>query len=259
MEFSARHIYGGQLRSAVAASDRPPVSGFVWPVSDAPLAFIETGGPPRGAQEESDGSDSKRNPAEAERVLTVLDGVLSAGEVSTSQIGVVTPYKAQVRLLRSMWRERGGAQSRQLEIASVDNFQGREKELVIFSAVRANRGGRVGFLADWRRLNVLLTRARRGLVVVGCGATLRHDALWQQWLEHAEGMRVVIDKERWHEVLWRAMRMGTDASRQLQPSLHALLPLDYAPDDPDALMRHVEAELGTETRDAVVPTQVAAP
>ena len=79
-------------------------------MSDAPLAFIETGGPLRGAQEESDGSDSKRNPAEAERVLKVLDGVLSAGEVSTSQIGVVTPYKAQVRLLRSMWRERGGAQ-----------------------------------------------------------------------------------------------------------------------------------------------------
>ena len=70
-----------------------------------------------------------------------------------------------------------------LEIKSVDGYQGREKEVIVFSTVRANENGEVGFLSDRRRLNVALTRARRGLIIVGHPNTLRHDGTWNSWLD----------------------------------------------------------------------------
>lgn len=80
-----------------------------------------------------------------------------------------------------------------LEVKSVDGFQGREKEVVVFSAVRSNNNGRVGFLADARRLNVALTRAKRGLVIVGDATTLRSDRVWSAWLAWAKKQGVIVD------------------------------------------------------------------
>ena len=114
--------------------------------------------------------------------------VLQTGALKPHDIGVVSPYAGQVRQLkqafgikgkRALRRERDqGFVAREgpfkgLEVLTVDGFQGREKELIIFSCVRANSRGNVGFLADQRRLNVAITRARRGLIVLGHPATLK--------------------------------------------------------------------------------------
>lgn len=156
--------------------------------------------------------ESRANPTEADQISEILTGVLAHRELSVLQIGVVTPYAAQVRALRRKLAVdlprrlknydidfTGGVAAMQgrgiraLEIASVDAFQGREKELIVFSAVRSNSAGRVGFLADWRRLNVMITRARRGLIVIGNLETLRADPTWEIWLEWANDQGLIID------------------------------------------------------------------
>ena len=82
-----------------------------------------------------------------------------------------------------------------LEIKSVDGYQGREKEIIVLSTVRANENGKVGFLSDYRRLNVALTRAKRGLIVVGDDRTLRNDPIPQSidWVSESNLMA-------WHVV-----------------------------------------------------------
>ena len=104
-----------------------------------------------------------------------------------SDIGVITPYVAQVSLLNRLFNkntenverfkrvlgEQRAMQLANIEIKSVDGFEGREKDVIIFSTVRNNTLGHIGFLADRRRLNVGLTRAKRGLFIVGSITTLK--------------------------------------------------------------------------------------
>mmetsp|Transcript_9682 Transcript_9682/g.13521 ORF Transcript_9682/g.13521 Transcript_9682/m.13521 type:complete len:297 (+) Transcript_9682:3-893(+) len=123
-------------------------------------------------------------------------------------IGIISPYRAQVRALTLQLRQDGlclddrrsaadiesGNEARGLEINTVDGYQGREKEIIIFSAVRANEAGEVGFLADYRRLNVALTRARRGVIVVGNPRTLENNPYWKCWLTWAERNHLIMGK-----------------------------------------------------------------
>mgnify|MGYP002825354506 CR=1 FL=1 len=109
----------------------------------------------------------------------------------------------------------------------------------------------MGFLSDWRRLNVMLTRARRGLVVLGCAATLRHDALWAEWLGWCEAEGVVLDARQWRRIVWAAMqaapandsRVECGGEEASHADLARLLELSHAPLTPNAFRQHVKAEL----------------
>ena len=108
----------------------------------------------------------------------VGSSMLNRAEVAAA-VSVVQRLRSELPAVRRALARAGVGG---VEVATVDGFQGREQEVVVFSCVRANDEGRLGFLADPRRLNVALTRARRGLVVLGHRATLRHDPAWASWL-----------------------------------------------------------------------------
>lgn len=199
-EFSSRAFYAGKLLTGVKPEDRIPPRGPPWPREDCPLLFINCD------CEETVEMESKMNEGEAHIIMQILDHVLYQRELGVEEIGIVTPYVAQVRhltrLAKRLLQDRAeGFDPELLEIASVDGFQGREKELIIFSAVRNNWEARVGFLADWRRLNVMLTRARRGLVVIGHRKTLLNDKYWESWFEFYDKVKDNRPRDAIDEVL----------------------------------------------------------
>lgn len=179
--FSSAEFYESDLiaDASVAGhvlSDLPGIADS--PLSASPVQFIDTAG---AGYDEEEISDSRRNVNEAELVARKVRLLLDIG-LAAEQIAVITPYSAQVKLLRELLEVPG------LEIDSVDGFQGREKEAVVFSMVRSNPEGDVGFLADVRRTNVALTRARRKLIVIGDSATLANHPFYQRLLTYFESI-----------------------------------------------------------------------
>lgn len=181
MAFPSTAFYAGTLRahSSVAGhtlADLATISAP--PLTDAPLEFIDTAGADYDEEPEP-GGESRRNRREADLVCRKVRALLGAG-IASECIAVITPYAAQVRMLRERLSIPG------LEIDSVDGFQGREKEAVIISLVRSNPEGEIGFLSDVRRMNVAMTRARRKLLIIGNSATLSNHPFYRDLLAHCE-------------------------------------------------------------------------
>lgn len=182
MGWSSQRLYDGRIAAAPSVrshllTDLPEVTTNEWTAE--PLCFVDTAG---CGHDETAGDDegSKANPGEAALVVRIVQALREAN-VPGNAIAVITPYNAQVQLLRTLL-----AGEAEVEIGTVDGLQGREKEAVVVSLVRSNEDGAVGFLAELRRLNVALTRARRHLTVVGDSATLSHDADLRGLVEHLQ-------------------------------------------------------------------------
>ena len=156
----------GPTYTAHASVAEAAVPGLEEPLDGAVVALVDTAG--GGLDERRDPvSQSLENRGEAALVALAVRRLLDAG-LRPGEIGVITPYSAQVGRLR-----RGLPAG--IEVASVNAFQGREKRAIVMSFVRSNARGELGFLSDPRRLTVALTRARELLVLVGDGATLCSD------------------------------------------------------------------------------------
>jgi superfamily I DNA and/or RNA helicase len=183
MEFSSREFYDGELTADASVrehrlSELPGV--LATPGTQTPIDFIDTAGASFDEEVEPDG-ESRLNHREAALVCAKIQELLDAG-VQPSDIAVIAPYAAQVRRLRELLPLPA------LEVDSVDGFQGREKEAVVISLVRSNPEAEIGFLADVRRMNVALTRARRKLVVIGDSATISAHPFYRRMIEHFESV-----------------------------------------------------------------------
>ncbi|TKA73674.1 hypothetical protein B0A55_05617, partial [Friedmanniomyces simplex] len=157
----------------------------------APYRFFDVQGQHQAAPK----GHSLVNAAEIEVAMALYDRLTADfGEEVESlgrAVGVITPYKSQLRLLKERFAQRYGQGIFDLvEFNTTDAFQGRESEVIIFSCVRASPGGGIGFLNDIRRMNVGLTRAKSSLWVLGNSASLGRGQYWRLLVENARQREV---------------------------------------------------------------------
>ncbi|ADM12486.1 putative DNA helicase [Encephalitozoon intestinalis ATCC 50506] len=142
-----------------------------------------------GREEVSPSGTSFVNQAEALHCESIIRHLFKCG-VTENQIGVITPYEGQ----RSYILNRiFGAEPGNLEISNVDGFQGREKDFIIVSLVRSNLYQGIGFVGDKRRMNVMLTRAKHGLVIIGNPMTLMRHDMWSNLLSFYDRKGLVME------------------------------------------------------------------
>jgi regulator of nonsense transcripts 1 len=175
--FPSNTFYDGTLQNAVSAHERTmPGMEFPWVKPDSPMFFWCS----QGQEEISSSGTSYLNRSEAVNVEKVVTRLMKSG-IKPHQIGIITPYEGQ-RAYVVQYMQFNGTMSQRLymeiEVASVDAFQGREKDFIILSCVRANEHQGIGFLNDARRLNVALTRAKYGVVIIGNAKVLTKHPLW---------------------------------------------------------------------------------
>ena len=184
--FPSRKFYGGRVLTAKCRSQQQPVFQEEIPILERnkPLVFINV------SETENHIGTSFCNTVEATAVAKIITYLINH-KVSTQQMTILTPYLGQ---LKSIHEECQKQKIHCIKAHTIDSFQGREADVIIFSTVRCNPRGELGFLKDKYRMNVLLTRARHGLIGIGCKKTLSEGSdLWKEWLENVrviEGSRL---------------------------------------------------------------------
>jgi len=186
MNWSSQFVYQGMLEADETARTRTIKEMSV-------LLFIDTDGSNMGESNKSINESSssrpnvsKSNRGEADLVLIVLKELITQG-VAVTDIGIITPYNSQVSLIKSLIeKETTIVDSDKLEVSTVDGFQGREKEAIIISMVRSNPKREIGFLREFRRMNVAVTRAKRFVGLIGDKETVKGDEFLKNMVEYFE-------------------------------------------------------------------------
>ncbi len=169
-DFSSQYFYDHRLESFL-------------PEQKNALLFYDTAG---AGYEEEQGEEgtSLKNEGEAEAMTKII----ANEKLAVGDIVAISPYSAQIQLLK----EKLGPGIR---CSTIDSFQGQEKEVIIISLVRSNDEQNIGFLKDYRRMNVAMTRAKKRLIVIGDSATIGSDPFYAQFLEY-------VEKENGYRSVW---------------------------------------------------------
>ena len=186
MQFSSQYFYNNQLKAAEQVKTKTLAK------NQSPLTFVDTAG--CGFTEKVDPETlSTYNEEEAQLLLNHLNNLVESltpaffleNKIS---VGIIAPYKAQVKLLSEQYLSLIHLTDIQslITIDTVDAFQGREREVIYISLVRSNTKGEIGFLKDIRRTNVAMTRAKKKLVIFGDSATLGNHPFYGQLLEYVQ-------------------------------------------------------------------------
>ncbi len=161
--FSSNYFYNGLLQTAVHLTN-----------NNTHITFIDTAGSGYNEVHGSDGS-SLQNEGE----LQIVQKLLETEALDPLHTAFISPYAGQVAAAKELL-------PKQLRISTIDSFQGQEKEIIILSLVRSNDDGEIGFLKDYRRMNVAITRAKEQLFVIGDSATIGADAFYNSFLTYIE-------------------------------------------------------------------------
>ncbi|GAN07711.1 hypothetical protein MAM1_0172d07213 [Mucor ambiguus] len=191
--FPSKMFYQSQLKDG---PDMDKVSSAVWHALPQfpPYRFFNI----MDGQEKLGRGKSIFNVAEADAAVALVDMLCSKLPTVkfARKIGVITPYKQQVGQLKSRFQKRfGNSILDVIDFNTVDGFQGQEKEIIIFSCVRAGYGRGIGFLADMRRMNVGLTRAKCSLFVLGNAHSLNSSEYWGDLVYDAQKRDLITDCE----------------------------------------------------------------
>ena len=161
--FSGNYFYNGLLLTAPHLANNA-----------SHITFIDTAG---SGYNEVHGSDGTSLQNEGE--LQIVQKLLETEPLDPLQTAFISPYAGQVAAAKELL-------PKQLRISTIDSFQGQEKTIVILSLVRSNDDGDIGFLKDYRRMNVAITRAKEQLFVIGDSATIGADPFYNSFLTYIE-------------------------------------------------------------------------
>lgn len=188
MRFSSEWFYDGQLESAPEVKYRSILD------YDTPIVWVNTEG--MDCNEEFVGENYGRiNKAEAALSLEQLKAYIT--KIGRERfweervdVGLISPYKAQVQYLRQLLRKDAFFKPYRSSITvnTVDGFQGQERDVILISLVRANEDGQIGFLNDLRRMNVAITRARMKLIILGDASTLTKHAFYKKLYKYIDSL-----------------------------------------------------------------------
>ena len=181
MAFSNLWFYGEKLVAAESVADHRLEIEL-----PSPVAFIDTAG--TGFEEQlNEKSQSRFNPDEFQVLCEHLYQLVQMHQgKEMPSIAVISPYREQVLYMQDTAAEDSRLAGVELDINTIDAFQGQERDVIYISLVRSNPKCEIGFLNDYRRMNVAMTRAKKLLIMVGDSATVGSDPFYQKMLEYVE-------------------------------------------------------------------------